>query len=374
MSRRKIDVEKVEELLGHSYEHDPPAWLKQAIMSRVTREQKTLLQRVSGFFKRTCTLRIRPVQIGVTLAIAVLSFWAGTMTSTEELTGGADAQITIPAENALANYLVGRALLTANQHQPALHYLSKAVETQPDTAEFVHWQGVAFWAAGNPEQERQSYYRSMERRPDYVPSLVNLGHSYLESGSNETALQYYRQALVNDPSQPEALYNSALAYRMLNDVSQEKQALQSYLELYRNGKWAHRAVKHLYRLGDYSFRSYMIGDRRIVLNMKALLDLDSPEHEDELVSLSDIVSKINEEEVHLVVYYDEKKTAAREVALSMRKQLQQELDPQFTPTLRVSWFAAKETVGLMNGVSKQLSPSLLIFTRSLETNNRRNST
>ncbi len=369
MSRRKIDTERIEQLLAQSSEQDPPAWLKQAIMYQVSREKKTLLQRISGLLVSTYTVRIRPLQVGAVVAIAVLAFWAGTLTSTDELAGGDGWQITIPAENAMANYLVGRALLTADQHQQALQYLNKAVELQPEMAEFVHWQGVAFWAAGNPELERQSYYRSTESRPDYVPSLVNLGHSYLENGSYENALQYYKQALEIDPSQPEALYNSALTHRMLNDSSQERKALESYLQFYRTGKWAHRAVSHLHRLGDFNYRSYTIGDRRVVLNMKSLLDMDGPEYLHELANLSGLVRQTNGQELHLVFYNDEKESAAKEAALKLRQQLLQRLDHQSTPPLRVSWFGAKETVGLADGVPKQLSPSLLIFTRSLDTNN-----
>jgi tetratricopeptide (TPR) repeat protein len=377
MSRKKIDTGRIEDLLGHSREHKPPAWLKQEIMTRVTHREKNYLQRILDSLRRISTVRVNPVQLGVTMAIAVLAFWAGTMTSTDDPSDRDSTQITIPADitdDAMANYLVGRGLLAANQHQPALEYLSKAAKLQPERAEFVHWQGVAFWAAGNHESERQSYYRSMENRPEYVPSLVNLGHSYLESGSYQTALQYYQQALKNDPSHPEALYNSALAYQMLNDVEQERRAFSSYLEFYRSGKWAQRAVKHLHWLGDFSFRSYKIGGRRFVFNMEALLDTHSSRHGREVDLLARTVNNTKGNELHIVFYNHDHKAKARTAALSLRQQLLRQLDPQTTPPLRISWFEAAETVTLMSGRKKQLSPSLLIFTHSLDTNNRRNST
>jgi tetratricopeptide (TPR) repeat protein len=221
--------------------------------------------------------------------------------------------------------------------------------------------------------ERQSYTRSIKDDPGYVPSLLYLGHNYLESGNYTAALHYYQQALRQDPQIPEAIYNSALAYQKLQKSVDERNAFRTYLDSFRSGKWAHRAVEHLHQLGDFSFRSYRLGDYRMVLNMAALLDANSPEHEQEVAHLSQIIKRTNEQELHLVFFNNSDKTAAKSAAINLRSQLFSHLGVGSSP-IRVSWFDSAETILVDEDTKKQLSPSLLIFTKPITNNNRRIST
>ncbi len=377
MSQKENENDYLIELLRQTEEQEPPSWLKQSVMDRLATHRPKLHHRLLHQLMRPRTYQFRPVNLIATMAVAVIAFWGGTLVQSPVLNDrvGEEAVVSAPiADNALANYLIGRGLLADNKAESALEYLQKAVELDPQSPEFEHWQGVAFGASGHPEMERQSYSRSIEDDPEYLPSLMYLGHNYLENGKYREALQYYQQALRQDPQIPEALYNSALAYQKLQNIDQERNAFRKYLYSFRTGKWAYRAVDHLQQLGDFGFRSYLLGSNRVVLNVEALLDSRSSEHEQEIVQLSQIMKRTNELELHLVFFNDNDKTAAKRAAINLREQLLRHLGAGYTAPIRVSWFDSAETVLTNDDIKKQLSPSLLIFTKSTTNNNRRVST
>ena len=377
MSGNNCDNDYLIKLLGQTEEQKPPAWLKQRIVDDLSSHKTQLHHRVLKQMLRPRAYGFRPVTLAVTLTVAVFAFWCGTLLQSSMLHNRASNEAGIPAtvaDNALANYLIGRGLLAGNQAENALEFFEKAVELDPQRPEFVHWQGVAFWAAGHPEMERQSYSRLIKDDPEYLPSLLYLGHNYLEGGNYTAALKYSQQALEKDPHIPEALYNSALAYQKLHKTAEEKSAFKKYLYSFRSGKWAHRAVEHLHQLDDFSFRSYRLGGNRVVLNMEALLDSNSSEHEQEIAHLSQMITRANGQELHLVFFNNNDKAAAKKAALSLREQLLRQLGSEHVFPIRVSWFDSAETVFVEGDAKKQVSPSLLIFTKSTTKSDRRIST
>jgi len=377
MGLKRTEDEYLIELLEQTEDQEAPPWLKQKIMAGLSTHRPKLHHWVFKQLLRSRTYRFRPVGLLVTMAVAVLAFWAGTMMHNPVLNDRVGSENAVPgtiADNALANFLIGRGLLAGNRPEASLEFFQKAVDLDPQRPEFAHWQGVAFWAAGHPEMERQSYSRSIKDDPKYLPSLMYMGHNYLENGNYSEALQYYQLALRQDPQLPEALYNSALAYQQLQNTVEEKNAFRKYLYSFRTGKWAHRAVEHLHQLGDFSFRSYRLGDYRVALNMQALLDLNSSEHDQEIARLVQIINEVGEQELHLVFFNNSNETAAKRAAISLREQLLGQLGSGYTSPIRVSWFGSAETILMDDDIKKQLSPSLLIFTKSTINNNRRIST
>jgi tetratricopeptide (TPR) repeat protein len=378
MKNRQVDekkIEELEELLQKTREREAPLWLKQEIMHRVYKSNPSLLHRLMSRFFQPPALRLSPVGLVLVLLIAVTGFWGGILAERHSSDVNSPRALTMSAfaDNAGANYLIGRGLLAGNQREAALDFFRKAVELEPDTAEYVHWQGVAYWSLGKDDLERQSYYQTVQNHPDFVPSLVNLGHNYLESGDYNAALQYYERALQNDPHISEALYNSALAYQKLDNEAMERQAFRDYLETNRTGKWAYRAVDHLHQLGDFTFRSYRIGIHRIILNVTDLLQPDSVVRQKEVELLAHAVNRASRHELHIVVYNKEKNGMAGKTALNLRNQLLRQLGSEQDHPIKVSWFEAAETVSSQNGENLQLSPSVLIFSTLSNGENRRKS-
>lgn len=376
MNNRQIDDTKLEELLRGTHEQEPPVWLKQRIMKRIDERRPGLVRRFFNDLREPLAGWFSPAVFATATVCVIAAFWAGMLV--ERHTGTPETQPAFHtgafADNARANYLIGRGLLAGDQKEASVDFFRKAVALEPNSAEYIHWQGVAYGTMGNIELERQSYVRTVQENPDYLPSLVNLGHSYLAEGNYHAALDYYRRVLQQDPHTPDALYNSALAYRKLGDASQERKAFLSYLDSYRTGKWALRAVEHLNQLGDFTYRSYRIGTQQIILRVPALIRTDSPLQQQEIAYLARVLRRTVDQEFHIVVYNQGDKNEAQAAALNLRHRLVDELGPDLHSPIRTSWFDAAETLSTGHEGQRQLSPSVLIFSNPTNKQTRRHST
>lgn len=372
MKNLQIDDNQIEELLRQTTEQEAPVWLKQKIMKCVYERKPSWHQRIMSWFFQWQTLQFSPAGLVSILVIGCTAFWGGIQVERHLIDGKSLQAIKIDtfADNARANYLIGRGLLAGDQREIALSFFRKAVELEPNSAEYVHWQGVAYWTVGNKELERQSYFQTVQDHPDFVPSLLYLGNSYLESGSYSAALQYYQRVLQNDQHNPEALYNSALAYQELDNEPMEKQFLKHYLNLYRTGKWAYRAVDHLHRLDDFTYRIFRIGIHHLVLNVSDLLQTGSVVQKKELEILADAVNRTPHQELQIIVYNKENKSEAKETALNLRNQLLDQMSSDNHVPIMVSWFDTAETVNSGNGNSQELSQSVLIFSNPTNADQR----
>ncbi len=376
MSDKLNDETAIEDLLRRSEEPDAPPWLKQKIMKRICNRKPGLLRRLTKWFMEPFALRFSPAGALLVMVVTSVAFLGGVMVERNAVntTAPQDGGVVGYAEDAHTNYRVGRSLLALNLREEALHFFRKAVALEPDNPEYAHWQGVTYWALDNKELERQSYFQTMRNEPDYLPSLLNLGHSYLESGNFQAALQQYQQVLHIDPDVPEALYNSALAYHKLENDAKQIQTFKRYLASYRTGKWAHRALEHLHQLGDYTYRSYRVGLYRIILDMSTLLQENASHGNREVEYLAAAVRRTTGEELHIVTYCQDDKTKARETALNLRRLLFDQLGSECPALIRLSWFDVAETVTATKNENQLLSPSILIFTNPTSSENRRNST
>lgn len=373
MEPKDFDRKELEKLLAETREREVPPWLLTRIMAEIDDRRPSLYERMRNWWVRPQSVSFSPAWLALTVTVTVCAFWLGTMNGQKrqtEITAGA---LPAFAGNAEANYLIGRGLLVAGREDQALPFLRQAVQQDPGTAEFALWQGVAYQALGESEEERQSYLFSMREQPDYLPALLNLGHNYLESGQYREALVQYEKVLQVDPVESSALYNRALAYRMLQEPDRAEQAFLRYLDYHRTGKWVLRATRHLHQLGNFTFRSYPIGPGRVVLNVTALLSQDVKARRQELMHLAGALSRAPGTELHLVVYNQGDRSAAKASAIALQKQLTQYLGNGHAVPVRGSWFDVAESFTDANGMERQLTTSLLIFTRSYEKSNRRKS-
>lgn len=164
-----------------------------------------------------------------------------------------------------ANYYLGRFYLAQEKGQRAIPYLRRAVKLEPDKANYYFWLGVAYWTVMDFAAERKSYLRALALDKNHLPARLYLAHNLLDNGAWKKALSQYDEVLEKDPYNPEALYNKGLALKQLNRPTPEIQAWKEYLKHYPDGKWALRAVDHLNAKGDFSYRNFTIGHRRVPL-------------------------------------------------------------------------------------------------------------
>lgn len=168
-------------------------------------------------------------------------------------------------ENPKAQYYLGRFYLAQEKPEEALPHLKRAVQGDPAKADYHFWLGVAYWAVRDFDLERRSYLRALAKDQKHLPSRLYLAHNYLDSGEWQEALKNYDLLLRREPYNPEALYNRALALKELHRPHEEALAWKRYLKYYPEGKWAIRAVDHLNQLGQFSYRNFTIGYRRVTL-------------------------------------------------------------------------------------------------------------
>jgi tetratricopeptide (TPR) repeat protein len=164
-----------------------------------------------------------------------------------------------------ANYYLGRFYLAEDKPERALPFLRRAAEPAPHHAEYCFWLGVGYWAVRDFDAERMSYWRALAVDPNYLPARLYLGNNYLDGGQWKMALRQYDRVLSLDPYNPEALYDRGLALQQAKRVAEEVDAWKRYLKHYPDGRWALRAVDHLNELGDFSYRNFTIGYRRVPL-------------------------------------------------------------------------------------------------------------
>ena len=167
--------------------------------------------------------------------------------------------------NPKTNYYIGRFYLAQEKPEKALPYLRRAVQLAPDKANYHFWLGVAYWGVRDFEKERQSYQKALSLNRNYVSARLYLAHNLLDNGQWAAALKEYSEVLKNDPRNPEALYNRGLALGKLNRPTEEIKAWKRYRKHYPRGRWALLAVDHLNALGDFSYRNFNIGYRRVTL-------------------------------------------------------------------------------------------------------------
>ncbi|MBE9534740.1 MAG: tetratricopeptide repeat protein [Proteobacteria bacterium] len=237
-------------------------------------------------------------------------------------------------KNPEAQYYLGRFYLALERPEEALPHLKRAVQGDPAKADYHFWLGVAYWAIRDFESERNSYIKALAIDPQDVPARLYLAHTFLDSGEWQAALDNYDLLLRREPYNPEALYNRALALTELGRPIEETKAWKQYLEYYPQGKWALRAVDHLNELGDFSYRNFTIGYRRVTLehisfspNSAKLLSKGKPS----LQVLGTILSINDQVWLEIVCYKNGDPSLAAARATAVRDYLLQEF-PRLKPS------------------------------------------
>jgi len=364
MADNNLHKEQLARLMQQLPDRTPPAGLVGKILETVGESKKQYcLPEKRKWLSFPLWEALWPRQFAAVFCSVALAFWIGLYV------GGNKKEIIIQAstfqipeyvyQNAQAGFLVGRGLLAAGKEAEALAIIQHASQLSPENPEYLFWLGTTHWRMGNTEMEQQSYRRAVQADPDYLPALVSLGHNLLENKESGEALQTYNRVLDIAPDHKVALYNSALAIHITGDSTQAIGAWKRYLSVYRSGKWAQRAVKHLNGLGDFSYRAYQIGVRQIILNQAVLFGAQTVEQRQEVEYLVEIFRQAPVSELNLTSFYAGDQEKARMQAIRLKSLLSDSLQNR-NKRIQISWFAESETVQTASGIMS-LSNGLLIF-------------
>lgn len=256
-------------------------------------------------------------------------------------------ELKIQPDNPVANFYLGRSFLALNQADKAISYLKKAANLTPNNPDYQFWLGVGYWANMEFEKERQSYLEALKLSPDHLQANLYLGHSYMDRNQWKAALSQYIRVLAIDPAVPDALYNRALVLKKVGKKVDEKSAWKSYLSRYRSGKWALQAAEHLNGYGDFSYRKYLLGSRRVVvpaINFEPAGSTLKTESLPALESIGDVLTRKRTLSLHVITYVKDNPNLAKSRAKVIKKYIL-ETFPKIEPSrLTVSWFGVPEKI------------------------------
>lgn len=375
MKNEYQNSDRIERWLAKKEEGRVPLVLMESIMDEIGNRPVGLMNSIRLKLASLQSIVPRSAHVFAGVVILLCGVWLGTLLDNPQNLDKHEQTLLVDSLRTTgpsANHYWGRGLLAAGEVEPSIEFLQKAVLLAPDVPEYLHWLGIAYWSSGNLRGERENYLESVNLQPDYVPSLINLGHSYLETGEYKKALDYYNKVLHFHSDNPNALYNRALTLRLLGEDEAALEAFHLYLHNNRSGRWARRAVDHLYRLGDFSYRSFVLDNKTVVVHLPTLLD-NSVAKNREVVRLAKVLRRMSGVELHLVMYVQGDDGQAKSNVRKLKKELSKRLDHIHLP-IRTSWFGVAERLDLPGGHAKFVNRSLLLFTQFTENVSKRSST
>lgn len=363
------DFENIIAKIKHFPELEPPSDLVDNVMTVVTKPQQSRFLKIFHFFFTPCYVSFRPATLTIPICIVVFLYYLTPFTQSS------DSKIAYRTpENDIisqvmhdteASFLMGRGLMAAGLTAKALPLLQKASMAAPDNPDYAFWTGLCFSANNMPHEERSSYLQAIDSSPDNPSILLNLGHSFLEERKYDDALVYYNQVLTLDDKEKVALYNTALIYHLQQKRKDEQTAWRTYLDHYRYGINAFRAVQHLNNLDDFTYRIYYIGKLKIILNQDELLNITPQQtHTYNTNKLTRYLLQNPLLQIDIVTYHVQGVSTAKQKAVQLKEYLVSLLGPSLKNRIRLSWFGEEETLQTQTG-KKQLSQSVLIFSRNV---------
>lgn len=367
MTRKTIDDKELSRLLQQLPERQPPNGITAGVMHKIEslphRSSFPFLDKIHSVFQQGRRPMFAAGSI-CTIAIALvfaLGFLFGQNSSFELQSPRISAVQEKNLPDPHTAFLEGRQFFKTGQYDKALALIQQAVTMAPENPEYLYWQGTTYWKLGNISQEEQSYLKAVHYQPDFLPALLNLGHSFLEKGDAETALIYYQRVLAIDRQHQMSLYNAALASLLAGRPQQALENWKAYLAVYRSGRWSRRALDHLIELQDFTFRDYLLGKQRLILNQKALLGTMSPEKAAEIKQIANILRQNDIAVCNIVVFNEAGSDLARKQASELKNLLHQTLGDQDSTSISISWFGESESYTTHFG-TQTLKNGLLVFT------------
>jgi tetratricopeptide (TPR) repeat protein len=235
-----------------------------------------------------------------------------------------DEKLKTDSFDASANYYMARYLLALNRPKGAYPYIKEAVSLDFKNADYHFWLGVCYHGLKRYQEERKSYLKAIEFNNRHITAYLYLGNIYLDNGQWGKALGAYDKVLEIEKDQPQAMYNRGLALNKLHRFAEEIAAWKDYLKVYSEGGWAIQAVDHLNARGNFDYRNYFIGYRRVpVKKMKfegttSILTNMTKSSIDIIGSILSINKKID---LRIVGYKNGNKSLAKKRATNIKEYL-----------------------------------------------------
>ena len=125
----------------------------------------------------------------------------------------------LPVEDAVDGLIVGHRLMAAGEYELALRAYFRAAAERGATADTLSAIGAANLRLGRLGQAEQALRRALDREPDFVPALNNLGVVMAERERWGEARHLFQAAFALDSGRsPEIRDNLRLSLAKLDDT------------------------------------------------------------------------------------------------------------------------------------------------------------
>jgi len=369
MNKQLKNQSQLEYVLRHLPDKSPAADLQKNIISSLPEYKDPWIKRMRQFFGPWPTI----YRAAGAIACLVLAFYGGM-----QVDRFVPGNITVSGESAAvqnnmndkAYYYLGRSLLAAGRAEDALNAFRSAELLSPNVLQYGLWKGAAYRTVGATDKERQTYQQLIIRRPESLSPRINLANNLLQAGQPREAEQIYKLILDREPAEKTALYNRALSLRMQAKTLAETEAWKKYLDYYRAGPSAYRALQHLHELGDYSFRIYQLGRRAVIINQKRLLSPQDAGINREINYLVQQFKNRSLSELSIVVFIEDDVQQAKNIADSLRMAIGDQTAGREQTSIHISWFDEPEPLETLGKRRVYLSKGVLIFS-TLKNNSKK---
>ncbi|MEX2601165.1 MAG: tetratricopeptide repeat protein [Balneolaceae bacterium] len=115
------------------------------------------------------------------------------------------------------------------EYERAAELYQQAIQADPENARLYFNLGNTLARLGHKEEAAEAFetFKSLSDDPaQHAMADYNSGNLYSESEEFEAAVRHYRNALINNPDDPDAIHNYELAMRQLQQQQQEEQQQQ----------------------------------------------------------------------------------------------------------------------------------------------------
>ena len=130
-----------------------------------------------------------------------------------------------------AHYYYGLALSATRQYTEAVEMLTVALDLNPVDFRTLVAVGDAHLRLGDVNESRASYVLALKLRPAYPPALDGLGRSYEAQAKDETAIDYFRQAILSNKGYAPAYTHLGDLFMRLDRVREAVRLLEEAVSI-----------------------------------------------------------------------------------------------------------------------------------------------